>query len=644
MRWGAAVLGCAVLWVTITAQAAKSITYTGSDPIDIEDLSAFADGFITSRMTTLNVAGVVVSVVQGGRQILARGYGFDRLEPLREAAEQHSLVRVGSLSKTVTWTAVMQLVERGLLDLEAPVQRYLPQLQLDLRFEQPVTMKHLMAHTAGFEDSALGHLFERDPSKVLPLRDYLARYQPSQIYAPGTVPAYSNFGAALAGLVVANVSGVPFEDYVEQHILQPLGMTRSTFREPWGGQRPDPMPSLLRGKLSEGYSFREGRFFAEPFTFAAGAGPALALSTTATDMARWMLAHLGDGRLDDTVILESDTARLMHSRHYSLDEALNGNAHGFFESIVYGYRAIGHGGGMPHFAADLRLIPELDLGIFIAANSAGSERLIQEFAQMLVARYFPLPLDADPEFQDYEDLGDLEDYAGTYLSTRRAATTLERAVQQIMARVIVTSDGQLRLVSPLLTTRLLPIGSDLFIGDTPDDVFRFRRNQEGQIDALQLPFPTEIMQKVPFRENPVFLSRLLLACMALLATLPAGALLRLREPPAASAMEAWSARLAMTVALLWLLFYLLFSLGLGRLQAYPGALSFEFPNPFIVSSQWVALAAALLTALLILSVPPFLFTAASRWRRVQHAAVAVVASINAIILWQLNAIGFRYVL
>lgn len=633
----------AMLWGATGNCAAPPADDLASAPIDARDLSAFADGFITSRMTTFDIAGVIVSVVHKDRQIFARGYGIDHLHPLREASEHHSLFRLGSVSKTFTWTAVMQLVERGLIDIDAPVQDYLPNLQLRTRFKPPVTMKHLMAHTAGFEDTTLGHLFENQPSAVLPLEEHLARHHPEQVRPPGLVPAYSNFGAAVAGLVVANVSGMPFEDYVDQHLLQPLGMTRSTFREPWGEQRPDAMPPSLRRNLSEGYAFQENVFVAKPFAFIGGVGPAAALSATATDMARWMRVHLNVGRLDDTEILTPATAALMQSRHFALDESLNGIAHGFFESVVHGYRAIGHRGATLYFTADMRLIPELDLGIFIATNTAGGARLIHEFAQMVVARYFPLPPDADPEFLTIDQIGNLDDYAGSFLSTRRAYTTLERALHHPIATVTVTSDGQLLLRSSMTTTRMLPVGPDTFIGETPDDVFKFRRGPAGTVDALMLPWPSEIMEKASPIENPRFLWMVLSASSVILACVPVGAWLRRSRTPAQSSAEKWSARLAVATAIAWVSFYGLSSLGLGRLQGDPGAFFFDFPNPFIVSGLWAALAASLLTALLVVSVYPIWRDANwSAWRRFRHTGVAASAIVNVLILWEINALGFQY--
>ena len=221
-------------------------SYGRPSELDPTELGAYVEGFVTGRMYDEGVVGVTVAIVKDGQRIFSRGYGFDDLEAQRHVDASRSLFRPGSISKTFTWTAIMQLHEQGELDLEEDIQSYLPNVAIAKAFDRPITVLDLMAHRPGFEESALGHLIGNKPEAVLSLVDYLNSHQPKRVYPPGEVPAYSNYGAGLAGLIVANVSGLPFEDYMEQRILLPLGMTHSTFREPWGSQRSGAMPHQCR--------------------------------------------------------------------------------------------------------------------------------------------------------------------------------------------------------------------------------------------------------------------------------------------------------------------------------------------------------------------------------------------------------------
>ena len=209
-----------------------------------DDLGAFFDGFVPIELQRDDIAGAVVLVVKDGSVLFAKGYGYSDVKSKKPVTVGDTLFRPGSISKTFTWTAVMQLVEQGKIDLNRDVNDYLD-FKIPATFDKPITMKDLMTHTPGFEET-LKDLFVASASDMRPLRDYLATHLPAQIFPPGTTPAYSNYGATLAGYIVQRVSGMPFDDYVEQNILQPLGMHRTTFRQP--------LPADLQPLMSNGYN------------------------------------------------------------------------------------------------------------------------------------------------------------------------------------------------------------------------------------------------------------------------------------------------------------------------------------------------------------------------------------------------------
>ncbi len=304
---------------------------SGALVIDRASLEAFIDGIISAELKAGNIAGVTFSFVKDGEILLAKGYGFADVKNRRPVEADKTLFRPGSVSKLITWTALMQLVEQGKIDLNEDVNKYLTKFKFPETYPQPITVANLMSHTPGFEE-VIGSMLARRAQDLISLEDYLARNMPWRVFPPGKITAYSNYGTSLAGYLVEVVSGEKFEDYVEKYIFNPLGMTMSTFREP--------LPENISPFMSKGYTFRRGVFVEHDFELFNGLYPAGSMSSTAIDMAKFMIAHLQNGLFGETRILQEKTARLMHSRLFSADPRLDGNAHGFWEKTWNGLRMI----------------------------------------------------------------------------------------------------------------------------------------------------------------------------------------------------------------------------------------------------------------------------------------------------------------
>ena len=230
---------------------------------NLPELEQWMDNLLQAQMEELHIPNAAVAVVSDGQVIYQKGYGYTDLEERRPVVADHTLFRVGSVSKLFTWTAVMQLVEQGKLDLNADVNQYLDfQLPSTLLHGQgtaelaPITLAHLMTHTAGFE-AYPDEIFRLSSADMLPLGQYVRTHQPARVFPPGEVAAYSNYGAALAGYIVERVTGQHFEEYVEQHIFAPLGMDHSTFRQP--------APAQLEANLACPYRYVEGVYQAGDF-------------------------------------------------------------------------------------------------------------------------------------------------------------------------------------------------------------------------------------------------------------------------------------------------------------------------------------------------------------------------------------------
>ena len=194
----------------------------GAAQLTRADVQAWLDGFLPYALQRGDVPGAVVTVVKDGEVLFKKGYGYADLKRKKPVDPDLTLFRPGSVSKLFTWTAVMQLVEQGKLDLDKDVNTYLD-FKIPSAFGKPITLRNAMTHTPGFEEVGR-NLFSDDTTKVQPNGDWLKSWTPTRIYPPGTVPAYSNYATAMAGYIVQRVSGEPFEQYIEHHIFQPLGM------------------------------------------------------------------------------------------------------------------------------------------------------------------------------------------------------------------------------------------------------------------------------------------------------------------------------------------------------------------------------------------------------------------------------------
>lgn len=401
-----------------TAEAAATPLTTPAAPgtatLTPVDLESWMDGFMPFALASGDVAGAVVVVVKDGQVLLQKGYGYSDLATRAPVDPETTLFRPGSVSKLFTWTAVMQLVEAGKLDLDADVNQYLD-FNLPERDGKPVTLRQILTHTTGMEEQIRGLIFS-DPALLVPLGDALKRWIPERIHVPGATPAYSNYATALAGYIVERVSGQSFDDYVEQRIFGPLGMRHSSFRQP--------LPPELLAQMSNGYAkASEGE--AKPYEFI-NLAPAGSLAATGADMARFMMAHLGKGALGDARILSEATAEAMHSTAQDSVGPLNKMMLGFYETSIDGRRAIAHGGDTLWFHSDLQLFPDDGLGVFVSFNSSGrpgiTHQLRTALTESLVRRYLSGPVAAPAALSDDEAKQQAQAIAGTYVSSRRAGS------------------------------------------------------------------------------------------------------------------------------------------------------------------------------------------------------------------------------
>jgi CubicO group peptidase (beta-lactamase class C family) len=404
-----------------------------SHELTADDLAAFLDGLMPQQIEHADIAGAVVAVVKDGKLLFAKGYGYADVEKKTPVSPETTLFRPGSISKLFTWTAVMQQVELGKLDLDRDVNDYLD-FKIPPAFGKPITLRNIMTHTTGFEETAKD-LFVGTEQDLRPTGEYLRVHLPARIFPPGTTPAYSNYATTMAAYIVERVSGQNFNDYVEEHEFKPLNMTHATFRQP--------LPATLKASMSNGYILGSGE--PKPFEFVQVA-PAGSLSASAVDMTHFMIAHLQNGRYGDAQILKPETAVQMHARQEGWPAAMHAMCLGFYEQSQNGHRSIGHGGDTVSFHSNLHLILDSNVGLFVSYNSPGRAEIDPRGAlfESFMDRYFPAPPSNEPALVTAAQ--DRSTVAGTYEVSRRFETNV-LAVTTVLGETKVTVNSKDNTIS-----------------------------------------------------------------------------------------------------------------------------------------------------------------------------------------------------
>ena len=378
---------------------------------------------------------------------MEKGYGSDVAHGASWINPRASLVRLGSGSQIFTWIAALKAIEEGKLKLNAPVNGYLPEdLQIpDEGFNQPILFRHLMSHTAGFEDRALGRRYVLAPDELTSLDDALRRLRPRRVRAAGLLSIPSDYGVALAGDVIAKAEARPFDQLIESEILKPLAMTHTSFREPYSAASglPDPLSPPLAGAMATGFRWTAQGFQPQPFAYGQSLAPALSASTTADDMARLMIALLGNGRMGEVALYGPSSAVLLRSPLQRPAPSIDGWVHGLvMQPLAGGFEALSEPGVAPTFRTNLSLVPGLNLGIFVVADTDTGGGLAQDLPGSIVQRFYvSKPANAP------HNAAMTADDAGDYLSARRAYHGLEAFADRLtlQSRLEATPEGGLAL-------------------------------------------------------------------------------------------------------------------------------------------------------------------------------------------------------
>jgi CubicO group peptidase (beta-lactamase class C family) len=600
------------------------------------ELEAYVDGLVKDAMDREHIVGVTVAIVQNGQVILKKGYGAASLSPARKVDPDTTLFRLGSISKTFTWIALMREVEAGRVRINAPINLYLPESLWahDQGYRTQVTVLNLMDHSAGFEDRALGHLMERNPARERSLADYLRQERPRRVHAPGQMSSYSNYGAGLAGEAVTYVTGRPFERLLEDEIFTPLALRHTTFREIRPAERglPGPMPQALAADAADGYRWTSTGFAKRPYEYIGHLAPAGSASSTAGDMSRYMMALLNGGVLDGATLYGPKAAEAFRTPIRRTPPGINGWRHGFMEyDLPGGFEGYGHAGATLSFMSNMVLVPDLHLGVFIGANTETGAGLANRFGPRIVQQFYAPPLDfprtGNPGLTQFRGL-----YEGHYLGTRRAYGGLEALIGRAIAGmdVSVTDDGRLVTVAGGQVRAWVPEGepdAGRFVAVNGPERLVLDMSA-GRASRILVSTNTQVFERTGFWDAPPTLLAVGIAtALAALATL-AGIFLRNRREFRETSIQGRASLVQNIQAVLWLTCLGLFSLWLSKASDQANVM-YGWPGVSLLVASACAIVAALLT-ILTAAILPSVWRGGRRvdswtaWRKAGYAATVLI--------------------
>ena len=590
---------------------------TLSTPISADDIETFTDSVVRSLMQRDHVVGATVAIVQGDTPLLVKGYGFDRLNPIRRVDPNNSLFRIGSISKVFTWIVARQEIEQGRIKLDAPIAGYLPDdVYKEDRARKPLTLRDLMDHTAGYEDTSLGHLFTLDQTRLTSTDSYFRQHTPRRVRDAGQFSSYSNFGAALAArALVETGKAKDVPSLIEARVFTPLGMDHSTLREPYDANivdtegLPAPMANTQVQDLSDGFIWDNATYKAEPFDHTIAMSGALGASTTAKDMARFMSLMLDNGQLQGVQLFNIDSARAFREPMLPMPPGYNGWASGLMiRTMPTGQVTYGHGGATLWFNSDMVLVPDLNLGIFISTNTQTGAPLADNFATMLIDHLsgdvVRPPLMPAPEMAYADHRAYYDGMKGEYVSTRRAYRGLEGAITRLINTVEVNfdADGRLILATESGQSAYVPASATGFFnqqdGEDPGPAsalggLHFLFNPDGsKATAFEPASNLARYERTPWIFRPGTLKIMSLiqvfTCVLVFLSLAKGSS---RERPTET--QGRATVISLCVAFVWIMAIVVFQNWQAHMADDPNALFTRWPAPQVTVASWLAVLATI---------------------------------------------------
>jgi CubicO group peptidase (beta-lactamase class C family) len=597
--------------------------------IDRTKLEAFVDGAATDAMNSQHIAGLTVGVVDRGGVLLAKGYGT---AGAGKAVDPNTMFRVGSISKTVVWIAITQLIEQKKLTLDDPINAHLPPaLRIpDEGFTKPIRVRDLMTHTEGFEDSVLGTLFTHDPAALVPFDDYLAHFRVHRVRAPGVISVYSNYGASLAAAIVEHETGMRWEDYAEQRILRPLGMVHATYREPYPAAMASkgfaaPLSAADKAHVSTGFSYVAGAYQPQQWEYVTT--PAIgALSASATDMAAYMRALLDPQRMQSAGVLSAASALSLREPLRRDFPGFGAWLHGFIEvPAPNGEIGFGHDGALMYQQALMIVFPKSGVGIFVAVNTPSGAAFNGRLARAIMAKFTGTK---PPPPRVALSAAEAAQYAGNYKPLRRSYYRSERGLYGALTfTVTALRDGSLLLSNS--DHRYYYAGHNVFQTDDGQGRIGFAM-QDGRM-LLHPPVAGGPSERVSVFATSNWLFLILgIVLLASIVRVGRGAwrIVRGRETTALLMLDG--------AAVLWLVGGAALVLAVVPWLSDQAAAVYGFPGPLLPFACWMFVAA---TVASVLALTAAIFLRPSDWRWTRWSSVTLTLAVFAVCAVTLQRFG-----
>lgn len=602
---------------------------TLSDPSSIEP---FLDGYVANAMADQYPPGMMVAVATRDR-VFVKAYGLADAEKNARATDT-TLFRIASISKTFVWVAVMMLVDDGRLDLDADVDTYLKSVKVGVKGTRPVTLRDLMAHRPGFEDT-FGDFFQARTGRNF--EEALARTKPARVAAPGARTAYSNWGTDLAAQIVADVAGMPFDKFLAARVLAPIGMLSTIQHDPnavSGKALNDP---ALEARLASPHKFDAGASAVmlhdaiEPMHAAGG------VALDANDAGRWLQFLLNDGVAGGKRLISPQSFARMRTRAFRDRPFAPDFAHGFMENEMGGAITYGHGGTLSGFISDMTIAPSLGVGVFVVVNGAESPRLpdlvsryvIEQFAR---AESYPTKwlMTATPEM-----IAKANSAAGVYLPNRRVYSRFEK-ITALGSEITLAAkdDGSLVVTAAGKATRYYPLSDDLWSNRSRDRLFVYR-DASGAPVRIATAMGTTTADRVSFFQSTGAFNAAIGLVGVFSVSAFIGAWRRQGRDVSTTRLGMWLAGGHALVALLWLAFLatLVAAVALLANKALPDLQAMGWPPAsliaLIVAGHLAALGAL---AAAVGAFPVLIGSGWSIWRRAHYL---LFAATGLFAVWQL---------
>jgi len=438
---------------------------------DPKELEAFLDPIFAEQMEKSHIPGAVVSVVKDGKIIFTKGYGVADIEKKTPVVPDQTIFRIGSITKVFTALAAVQQADRRKIKLTDDVNKYLTGARVPNTFPHPITFHDLLTHSSGLDEISPGRHTD-DENKVIPLGEFL-KTRIVRRAPPGEIISYSTYNTILAALAVEQITKTPFTAYLQKNIFEPLGMNRTSIHS---------VKSEYKQDLATGYEYDKNKYQKLPFEWS-HTYPAGSINSTATDMARFMIANLQMGTIDGKRILSGKSTREMQATQFRNHPKIPGWAYGFQETEQNGLRLIEHGGSNGDgYSALMMLVPQQNLGIFFACNIEGGGALIEGVKNKFLDRYFPIQKKTEVPQTKNPAPGELQKFAGKYRSIIYChSCPPNTAYVTNPFEVKVTDDGMLSISG----ARWKQIEPMLFVraegGLAGRSLIGFKKNSKGEI-------------------------------------------------------------------------------------------------------------------------------------------------------------------